>query len=158
MSLRGMLRKTNPATQNYAESSGYYERVPIRVDEWTLVENEEGRIVFETTCKQFCENGPKTVVTISDDDAGWSVTCSQGCYGWSITTSVDLHDERLARRRAMWHAAQHMAGRELSWKERFSLSYQVHHEDDADLFKDDAFFKNGNAVTNDPFGEFLEDK
>lgn len=153
-----MLQKANPSTQKYAESSGYYERVPIRVGEWTLVKNEEGHISFETTCKEFCDNGPKTVVTISNNDSGWSVTCSQGCYEWSLTTSVDLHDERLARRRAMWHAVQYMTERELSGKERFSLLYQVYHEDDADLFKDDAFFKNGNAVTNDPFGEFLEDK
>lgn len=158
MSLSGLLQRSTGRSPKFAESSGFYERVPIRVGEFALVENSEGQIVFETTSQEFCDDGPKVTVTISDDDAGWSVNCSQGCYGWAITPSVDLHDERLARRRAMWHAAQHMAGRELSHVERYSLMHQVHNEDEADVFTDDAFFKNGNAVTNDPFGEFLEDK
>lgn len=156
MSLSGRLLGRTQSTRRFAESSGCYERVPIRVNEFALKTNEEGRVVFETTSQEFCNDEPKITVTISGDDNGWSVTVNQGCYGWAVTPSVDLHDERLARRRAMWHAAQYMAGRDLSYKERFSLMRR--NDDDADLFEDDAFFKNGNAVTNDPFGEFLEDK
>lgn len=156
MSLSGRLLGAKRSTGNYAESHGHYERIPIRVGEFALKTNEEDKVVFETTSQEFCDDGPKITVIISNGDAGWSVGASQACYGWAITPSVDLHDDRLARRRAMWHAAQYMAGRDLSHRERFSLMHRS--SDDADLFEDDAFFKNGNAVTNDPFGEFLEDK
>jgi hypothetical protein len=156
MSILEVLR-SNPSSQGkFAESSGYYDRIPIRVNEFTLVENSEGLVIFETTAREFCRNGPKLQIRISDS-SDWSVTQQHGSYGSGITPSVDLHDERLARRRAMWHAAQEMAGRELSASERFSTLHQVY-EDDADLFEDDAFFQRGDAITNDPFGEFLEDK
>lgn len=143
-------------TGTYAESNGYYERVPIRVNEFTLETNEEGCVVFKTTSQAFCDDGPMLTVTISNDDSGWSVEVNQGPYHWSITSSVDLHKERLARRRAFWHAAQYMSGRDLTHRERFTISYKANN-DEADLFKDDAFFQNGDAVTTDPFGAFLED-
>jgi hypothetical protein len=128
------------------------------VGEFSLVENSEERIVFETTSQEFCNDGPKVEIIISrKDDDRWEVSQKHGCYGSSVTPAVDLPTERLARRRAMWHAAQEMAGRDLSAPERFSILHQAY-EDDADLFEDDAFFRNGNAVTNDPFGEFLQDR
>lgn len=138
----------------FAESHGFYERVPIRVGEYALVKNEEDEVVFETTAQKHCDDGPKVTVTISKDN-GWSVTASQGSYMWNVTPSVELSKERLERRRAFWHAAQYMMGRKLNYKETFSTRRQI--EDEADLFEDDAFFNSGNAVTNDPFGEFLED-
>jgi hypothetical protein len=105
MSLRSIIGNTVSSTGKYAESAGYYDRVPIRVNEFTLEENSEGRVVFETTAKEFCRNGPKLQITISkNDDGGWGVTQRHGAYGSGITPHIELHDERLARRRAMWHA------------------------------------------------------
>lgn len=139
---------------DFAESYGYYERVPIRVGEYALIKNEEGEVVFETTAREHCDDGPKIVVTICEENR-WSVNARQGPYMWAVTPSIDLSDNRLARRRAFWHAAQYMVDRKLNYKETFSTRRQI--EDDCDLFKDDAFFENGDAVTNDPFDEFLED-
>lgn len=157
MILKSLIQNTGSSVGKYAESSGFYDRVPIRVGEFTLVRNSEGKVVFETTSQEFCNDGPKLEITIyRKDDGSWKVTRNHGCYGSDVTPSVDLTNERLARRRAMWHAAQEMAGRELSASERFSTLHQAY-EEDADLFEDDAFFKHGNAVTNDPFGEFLQD-
>lgn len=141
----------------YTEGYGYYDRVPIRVGQFTLEKNEEGVVKFQTTCREFCDDGPKIVVTINNE-SGWSVDAQQGCYHWSITPSVDLHKERLERRRAFWHAGQYMSGNELTHKERFSISHQASLGSEPNLFEDDAFFKNGDAVTNDPFGYFLRDK
>lgn len=137
------------------ESGGYYERVPRRVGTFLLVTNEKGCIAFETTDQAFCKQDIKTVVTISKD-GGWSASCAQGGSEWSITPSVDICSERVARRRAMWHAAQYMADRNLSHIERFTLMHQASFDTDPDLYEDDAFFTNGYAVTNDPFGEFLD--
>jgi len=153
MKLLGILR--GDSASNSTESSGYYERVPIRVGEFALVENSEGEIVFETTSRKFCDDGPKIVLRISNSQSGWSVSCSQGSYNWNLTPSVDLTYERVARRRAMWHAAQYMSGQDLSHVKRYTIMHQVNNEETADVFEDDAFFKNGDAVTNDPFGEFL---
>lgn len=146
---------TETGNSGFAESNGFYDRIPIRVGEYSLVENEKDKLVFETTAQEHCDDGPKVTVSISKDD-GWSVNASQGCYMWNVTPSVELTKDRLERRRAFWHAAQYMIGRELNYKETFSTRRQI--EDEADLFEDDAFFKNGNAVTNDPFSEFLEDR
>lgn len=155
MAIRQRLSSLTTPNQ-YCESDGYYERVPIRVNEFALVTNDEGKVVFETTSQEFCDDGPKLTITISESDTGWSVSVTQGGYGWSITPSVELDNSRLARRRAFWHAAQYMAGRDLSHKERFSLMHQSGIGTVPDLFKDDAFFKNGDPVTTDPFEEFLQ--
>lgn len=145
--------RSNPS--EFSESNGYYERVPIRVGEFVLEKNEEGLVVFKTSSQKHCRKGPMITVRISNSGNGWSVKESQGPYHCGIAPSVDLHRGRLERRRAFWHAAQRMAGRELSHRERFSMVHRGYN-DDADLFEDDAFFKNGDAVTTDPFGEFLE--
>ena len=110
--------------------------------------------MFKKTAEEHGDGAQKETVTKKKDDE-WSVNASQGCYMWNVTPSVELTKDRLERRRAFWHAAQYMIGRELNYKETFSTRRQI--EDGADLFEDDAFFKNGNAVTNDPFSEFLED-
>lgn len=143
-----------PQYSSFAESNGYYERVPIRVGEFTLAVNEEGRVVFETTSQEFCREGPKLKVRILNGDEGWSVREKQGMYHYQLTPSVDLHDEKLARRRAFWHAGQFMDGVQLNHSERFSIMHRAGN-DEADLFEDDAFFRDGDAVTIDPFGEFL---
>lgn len=154
MELLGIL--DSKISGGYAESSGYYERVPIRVGEFVLTKNEEGEVIFKTSAKEFCGDGPMVTLRITKD-GGWSVTRSQGMYNSSPVPSVDLHEERLARRRAFWHAAQIMAGRELSHAERYSIIHRGYNDgDEIDLFRDDAFFKNGDPVTTDPFGEFLE--
>lgn len=140
--------------QQYPESSGYYEGVPIRVGEFVLVQNEKGSIVFETTERSICKNQGKIIVSIDDGNAGWSVTCTQDGISWAVVPSVDIQ-VRIARLRAMWHAAQYMMGNELDWRERFSISHQVYNEQTIDLFNDDAFFENGDPVTTDPFGKFL---
>lgn len=148
-------RKINvKASETYAESMGYYDRVPIRVGSFVLEENKEGKVVFHTTCEDFCGKGPKVVVSITNGDNGWLVNETQGPYRSRITPSVDLSRERLERRRAFWHAKEYMLGNNMNYKERFSLRRQ--NEEDADLFDDDSFFENGDAVTSDPFGEFLD--
>lgn len=151
------LLQSSHTVGEYAESNGYYERVPIRVGEFVLVKNEEGEVIFETSSQEFCDGGPKVVYKIvkSDEDNNWSVNAQQGKYHWTITPSVDLAKEKLARRRAFWHAGQSMAGRELSHEERFSIIHQGY-ADNPDVFESDAYFKDGNPVTNDPFGEFLQ--
>lgn len=139
-----------------SESAGYYERIPRRVGSFLLVTNEKGRVVFESTSTDVCTNDVKTVVTISDDAGGWSVICSQSSE-WELTPAINLHSDRIERRRAMWHAAQYMAGRNLSPAERFSLLHQESFTTDANVFADDAFFDAcGDTVTDDPFGEFLD--
>lgn len=140
--------------KSFTESNGWYERVPIRVGEFTLVKNEEGEVVFETTAQEFCRDGPKIQISIVEEDDGWSVREKHGCYRSFITPSVDLHSEKLARRRAFWHAGQHMNGVELSKSERFTIIHQTW-SDNPNVFDDDAFFRNGDPVTIDPFGEFL---
>lgn len=150
--LFGFLTRTG--NSGFAESNGFYDRIPIRVGEYSLVKNEENKVVFDTTAQEHCGDGPKITVTITKE-GGWSVSASQGYYMWNVAPSVDLTKERLARRRSFWHAAQYMCGRELNYKETFSTRRQI--EDDCDLFEDDAFFENGDSVTSQPFGEFLED-
>jgi hypothetical protein len=140
--------------QEYPESSGYYERIPIRVGEFVLVENEKGVVVFETTESSICNNQGKIIVSIDNGNGGWSVTCTQDGISWAVVPSVDIQS-RIARLRSTWHAAQYMAGNELDWKERFLLSHQVYNEQTLDLFDDDAFFENGDPVTTDPFSRFL---
>jgi hypothetical protein len=141
-------------TKSYAESRGYYDRIPIRVGSFVLKENEKDNIVFYTTSKDFCRDGPEVIVSIKNGDNGWVVKQRQGAYSSRITPSVDLSQERLERRRALWHAKEYMIGTEMNYKERFSLSRQQ--EEEADLFEDDAFFRGGNAITSDPFSEFLD--
>lgn len=137
------------------DKSGYYERIPIRVGQYCLTENIKDKVVFETTDKKICNGGVKKKIIIYNSDDGWKSEVKEGAYSYDITPSVDLSDERLARRRAMWHTCQHMLGRDLSHKERFSITWYAHN-DEAKLFKDDAFFKNGDPVTNDPFGKVLK--
>lgn len=144
------------STETYDESSGYYDRIPVRVGEFSLVKNEKGEIVFETTSTEFCGKGPKIEVVISNSQDGWSAGKRQSGPHEFIAPSVDINDERLARSRALWHAAQYMSGNDLSKKERFTLIYQNYNEETADLFKDDAFFKNGDPITTDPFKDFLK--
>lgn len=143
------------AVSKAPESGGYYERVPIRIGEFALVKNVEGKLVFETTDSSICDEGPKVVLTVSSSD-GWSVEKRQGSYYHTVTSSIDIDEGRLTRRRAFWHAGQFMQGRKLSEKKRFSLVHRVYNDDNAGLFEDDAYFKNGDVVTTDPFGEFLE--
>jgi hypothetical protein len=148
-------RKINlKGAEAYAESMGYYDRVPIRVGSFVLKKNKEEEVVFYTTCKDFCGEGPEVVVTVTNGENGWFVNETQGHYCSQIAPSVDLSRERLERRRAFWHAKEYMLGNDMNYKERFSLRRQ--NEEDADLFADDAFFKNGNSVTTDPFGAFLK--
>lgn len=144
------------STETYAESSGYYDRIPVRVGEFSLVKNEKGEIIFETTSTEFCGNGPKIKVIIKNSRKGWSANKRQGGPHEFITPSVDIDDELIARSRALWHAAQYMSGNDLSKKERFTLIHQKYNEETAELFKDDAFFKNGDPITTDPFKNFLE--
>lgn len=163
MSLRSIFESFADQTERFAESNGYYDRVPIRVGDFALVENSEGLIKFETTSREFCNEGPKVTLTISngdDNSNNWSVNKKQGPYHSCPVPTADLTDSRLSRRRACWHAVQIMLGRELSHRERFTLIHQtrVDEEDKTNVFEDDAFFKHGDAVTNDPFGEVLEDK
>lgn len=140
----------------YTESNGYYERVPIRVGEFTLLENEQGCVKFETTSVEFCTDGPKIIINIDKNENGeWGVNVNQGCCGWSITPHEYIHNEKLSRRRAFWHASQYMNGIDLNYIERFSLRHKVE-EDNPNIFDSDAYFKNGNARTTDPFGEFLK--
>lgn len=145
----------NKTSNTFSESNGHYERVPIRVGDFALVENSEDYVEYQTTSREFCENGPTLTIKINNSDNGWSVDVTHGCYHWTITPSVDLHKERLARRRAFWHAGQYMRGQDLSHKERFSITYQAH-EENPDVFDADAYFKRGNAITSDPFGAFLD--
>jgi hypothetical protein len=138
----------------FSESKGYYERVPIRVGDFVLKENKEGRLNFETTSQEFCKDGPEIRIIVSNKD-GWHVNRIQGSYHSTLVPSVDLHSEKLGRRRAFWHAAQYMSGKKLSHRKRFSITHTRHTEDPS-LFRDDAFFKNDDAVTTDPFGKFLK--
>lgn len=150
--MRGILNRT----ERYTESNGYYERVPIRVKSFVLVKNEKSRVVYETTSREFCNKGPKVSVSITtNNDGNWSVNFSQGGISGSITPSDNLSDKKISRRRAFWHAGQYMAGRELNNKETFSLTYQAS-VDNESIFEADAFFKDGDPITIDPFGEFLE--
>jgi hypothetical protein len=139
------------------ESNGYYERVPIRVGEFTLNENSENKLVFETTAQEFCNSGPKIILKITNGDSGWSVQRKQGTSMDMLVPSVDLTTDKLERRRAFWHTAQYMGGKELSHKERFSTIHQGYNNE-IDLFRDDAFFKQGTARTTDPFEQFLKSK
>lgn len=139
----------------YSESNGYYERVPIRVGEFVLVENKEGSVSFETTCRDFCDDGPKIEVKINKDDDKWGVKANQGGYQWNITPHQHVLNEKLSRRRAFWHALQYMIDEDLTYRERYSIRYQVE-EDNPDIFKADAFFINGDSRTSDPFGDYLE--
>jgi|AntRauMinimDraft_4_1070384.scaffolds.fasta_scaffold01146_4 hypothetical protein len=152
MKLRNLFEKENPT---YPESNGFYERVPIRVKSFSIVKNKEDEVVFQTTSRDFCNENITLELHITQNDEGnWKVNINQGCTQWCLTPTDDLR-ERISRRRAFWHAGQYMAGRELNHKQTYSLSYTVNNAD-ADRFKDDAFFKNGNAITTDPFGEFLD--
>lgn len=140
---------------SYTESAGHYERVPIRIGDFSLVTNEEGLVVFETTAEDICGSFKKIKIHITNHD-GWHVEIRRGGALSVLTPSVDLTTERLARRRAFWHAIQFMIGRDLSHKQRFSLMHTAGDAENTDLFKDDAFFENGDEVTADPFGPYLE--
>lgn len=153
MSVLGLISKDN--TGNYTESTGYYNRVPIRVGEFTVTENSHDQIVFETTSQDFCDDGPKLTLTIAMTGTGWAVNAKQGAYHWTIAPAVDLHDDDIARKRAMWHAAQYMSGNTLSHQERYTITHTTH-TDNHDVFEDDAFFTNGEPITTDPFNAFLE--
>lgn len=142
-------------SNSYAESTGFYEQIPIRVGEFVLTKNEKGLLEFKSSSQEICGNGPMTVIRVSNSESGWSVMERQGPYQTEIVPAVDFSKERLARRRAFWHAAQYMSGRDLSFRERFNRRHQVTN-DDADVFDDDAFFKDGNAITTVPFEDFVE--
>lgn len=142
--------------QKYSESSGYYERVPLRVKSFVLVKNTENKVVYHTTSQDFCNKGPtlKLIINKNDNDR-WGVNIRHGGISRAITYYDELHSERLSRRRAFWHAGQYMSGNDLNHKERYTLMYKVSNED-SNIFDADAFFKDGDPITTDPFGEFLK--
>jgi hypothetical protein len=146
----------NKKRKKYSEISGYYERIPGRIDSFVCVKNEEDEIVYHTTSQEFCNTGPiLRLRIIKNDNNRWGIYFKQGEIYWSIICPADLHSEKLSRRRAFWHAGQYMSGKDLSHKKRYSKIYRTN-ENSENIFEADAFFKNGNAVTTDPFGEFLK--
>lgn len=110
-----MISKENKSV----ESNGYYERVPIRVGEFTLNENSENKLVFETTAQEFCNSGPKIILKITNGDSGWSVQRKQGTSMDMLVPSVNLTTDKLERRRAFWHAAQYMVAKSYHIKKGF---------------------------------------
>jgi len=142
-------------TNNSVESKGYYNRIPIRVCSFALVENTESKIIYQTTSNEFCDNGPTIKLVIYKNENDWSIDIKQGSITSYYLHYSGLDDEKLSRRRAFWHACQYMKGKTMNNKERYSRIYQSSNKD-VSIFKADAFFKNGNAITTDPFGEFLK--
>lgn len=143
-------------TKTYSESTGYYERVPVRINSFVLVENIKSKVVYQTTSQKFCNDGPiLRIVIYKHNNNNWGINIKQGGISSSYLHTDDLSSEKLSRRRAFWHACQYMKGEELNHKERYSKIYQ-HSNQDVTIFEADSFFKNGNAITTDPFGEFLK--
>lgn len=142
--------------QKYKESNGCYDRVPIRINSFALVENTESRIIYQTTSPKFCNKGPTLKLIISKNKNNrWGINIKQGYICSSYLNTDELHTEKLSRNRAFWHACQYMKGKNLNHKERYSKIYQVSNED-KNIFESDAYFKNDNPITTDPFGEFLK--
>ena len=140
----------------YPESNGYYDRVPIRIKSYTLVENTKDYVIYQTTDEQICDGKTELKIRIYRTDEGnWGINAVQGGVSHSIIGTGELTDEKLSRRRAFWHAGQYMKGESFTHQERYTLIHQVY-SGDTNMFKDDKFFKNGDSITTDPFGEFLK--
>jgi len=151
MFLRSLITK-NPT---YPESNGYYNRIPVRIHSFVLIENTESSVVYHTTSQKYCNKGTTLKVVISKNkNDRWGINIKQSGITSSYLHADDLNDEKLSRLRAFWHGCQYMKDKKLNNKERYSRIYKLSNEDST-IFDADAFFKNGHAVTKDPFGEFL---
>lgn len=137
-------------------SDGHHDRIPMRVRDYVIDENEPERIVWMTTA---CDGPPKRVV-VSRSDRGWSVKTRHPPYTSFVVSSLGSAvdgewAETTQLNRALWHARQVMEGRTLGQLSRGNLQYVLGEKPAVEDV--DAFFDAPEEDRNDPFGDYIRD-